>query len=240
MRLKKRWVSFLCLALALLMIFGHVQVAAAEEIDSSYEGGLELDQLDPEEAEKYAEEQSDPGEAANDGEVDPAEAETGDSDTSQKEESDVEDVDGEEDPDAEKSEAPEEEEEEPAYKESELRLLSCLIFCEAQGSSYKTMVAVGCVVMNRVKNKNYPNSVKKVIYQKKQFGPASSGQLAKKLKEYDKGKFDSKVEKKCIKAAKAVLTGEETMKGYYFFRGYSASLKKSHPKGKKIGSEYFY
>ncbi|MCQ4818432.1 cell wall hydrolase, partial [Agathobacter rectalis] len=42
-------------------------------------------------------------------------------------------------------------------------------------------LAVGAAVINRVKSISYPNSISGVIYQKGQFGPASSGKLARKL-----------------------------------------------------------
>jgi Cell wall hydrolyses involved in spore germination len=97
------------------------------------------------------------------------------------------------------------------YSKSDLRLLSCLIYCEAGGESYSGKLAVGIVVMNRRASRAYPNSVKGVIYQRSQFGPARNGSLNKALREYDAGRFTSKLEKDCIRAAKEALSGTKTI-----------------------------
>lgn len=97
------------------------------------------------------------------------------------------------------------------YKKSELRLLSALIYCEAGSESYQGKLAVGIVVMNRKKSGAFPDTVKGVIYQRHQFGPASNGALARALSEYDRGNFTSGDEKECIKAAKAALSGTRTI-----------------------------
>lgn len=100
-----------------------------------------------------------------------------------------------------------EKKEKAKYSEADLRLLSALIYCEANGESYNGKLAVGIVVMNRVRSKSYPNTVKGVIYQKYQFGPVSNGSLNKALARYDNGKLD----KDCIKAAKEALSGVTTI-----------------------------
>ncbi len=94
------------------------------------------------------------------------------------------------------------------YTKSELRLLSALVFCEAQGESYNGKLAVAIVVMNRVRSSRYPDTVKNVIYQRYQFSPARNGSLKKALAEYDAGRFTSAAEKDCIEAAKAALSGQ--------------------------------
>lgn len=115
------------------------------------------------------------------------------------------------------------------YSEADLRLLSALIYCEANAESYNGKLAVGIVVMNRVRSKAYPDTVKGVIYQKYQFGPASNGALSKALARYDKGRFTSGSEKDCIKAAKEALSGVTTItvngkkidfSKYLYFSGY--------------------
>lgn len=60
---------------------------------------------------------------------------------------------------------------------SEQELLAALIFCEAGNQPYEGQVAVGAVVMNRVRSNIYPNSVSEVIYQSGQFSPAMTGWL---------------------------------------------------------------
>ncbi|MFA9465496.1 MAG: cell wall hydrolase [Velocimicrobium sp.] len=118
--------------------------------------------------------------------------------------------------------------EQVTYTKAELRLLAALISCEANGEPYAGKVAVGIVVVNRMESKSFPNTIKSVIYQKYQFGPARNGALAKALNEYDDGKFTSKNEKACIKAAKEALSGTKqttykdkkiNMKSYLYFSG---------------------
>ena len=60
---------------------------------------------------------------------------------------------------------------------SEQELLAALIYCEAGNQPYEGQVAVGAVVMNRVKSGVYPNTITDVIYQSGQFGPAMTGWL---------------------------------------------------------------
>ena len=60
---------------------------------------------------------------------------------------------------------------------SELDLLAALIYCEAGNQPYEGQVAVGAVVMNRVRSGSYPNTITEVIYQSGQFGPAMTGWL---------------------------------------------------------------
>ncbi len=114
------------------------------------------------------------------------------------------------------------------YNKAELRLLSALIYCEAGGEAYNGKLAVGIVVMNRVRSAAFPDSVKSVIYQRYQFGPVTNGALNKALSEYDSGKFTSQNEKACVKAAKEALSGQKSITvggktkkfgSYLFFSG---------------------
>lgn len=59
----------------------------------------------------------------------------------------------------------------------EQTLLAALIYCEAGNQPYEGQVAVGAVVMNRVRSSAYPNTITEVIYQPGQFGPAMTGWL---------------------------------------------------------------
>ena len=51
-------------------------------------------------------------------------------------------------------------------------LLAALIFCEAGNQPYEGQVAVGAVVMNRVRSGSFPNTITEVIYQSGQITPA--------------------------------------------------------------------
>ena len=60
---------------------------------------------------------------------------------------------------------------------SDLNLLARLVYAEARGESYTGQVAVAAVVLNRVKNSSFPNSVSGVIYQKGAFSVVNDGQI---------------------------------------------------------------
>lgn len=107
------------------------------------------------------------------------------------------------------------------YKKSDLRLMASIINCEAGGESYQGQLAVGIVVMNRVKSKAFPNTIKKVIFQRGQFSPVRNGSLRTKLNQYDAGRTGSAQWKSCIRAAKKVLAGQNTIK----LRGRTKSMK---------------
>jgi len=112
------------------------------------------------------------------------------------------------------------------YTSSDLRLMSSIINCEAGIEPYQGKLAVGIVVMNRIKSKSFPNSLKGVIYQSGQFSPVRNGSLNRRLSQYDSGSIKSKQWKSCISAAKKVLNGQRTisyngrtknMSTYHFF-----------------------
>lgn len=56
-------------------------------------------------------------------------------------------------------------------------LLASIIYCEAGNQPYEGQVAVGAVVVNRVQNEAFPNTIEEVIYQSGQFVPAMTGWL---------------------------------------------------------------
>ena len=58
-----------------------------------------------------------------------------------------------------------------------VNLLARLIYGEARGESYTGQVAVGAVVMNRVKSSSFPNTIAGVIYQSGSFDAVSDGQI---------------------------------------------------------------
>ena len=64
-----------------------------------------------------------------------------------------------------------------AAAQADKELLAALIFCEAGNQPYEGQVAVGAVVMNRVKSSSYPDTITDVIYQSGQFTPAMTGWL---------------------------------------------------------------
>ena len=60
---------------------------------------------------------------------------------------------------------------------SNLNLLSKVVYSEARGESYKGQVAVAAVVLNRVKHSSFPNSISGVVYQPGAFTAVSDGQI---------------------------------------------------------------
>lgn len=60
---------------------------------------------------------------------------------------------------------------------SDLNLLSRIVYAEARGEPYKGQVAIAAVVLNRVKNKSFPNTIAGVIYQSGAFTAVSDGQI---------------------------------------------------------------
>lgn len=60
---------------------------------------------------------------------------------------------------------------------SDLNLLAKLVYGEARGEPYTGQVAVAAVVLNRVKNSSFPNTISGVIYQSGAFDVVSDGQI---------------------------------------------------------------
>ena len=60
---------------------------------------------------------------------------------------------------------------------SDVTLLSKLSYGEARGEPYTGQVAVGAVIMNRVRNNSFPNTIAGVIYQPGAFDAVSDGQI---------------------------------------------------------------
>lgn len=97
--------------------------------------------------------------------------------------------------------------------DEERELLAALIYCEAGNQSYEGMVAVGNVVINRVRSHKFPDTIKEVIYQSGQFSPAGSGWLDSVLR---KGNIPDI----CYEAADEALSGATPVgNAVYFSRG---------------------
>ena len=111
---------------------------------------------------------------------------------------------------------------------NEVVLLAALIQAEAGGQPYEGKVAVGAVVMNRVKSSRYPNTIAEVIYSPGQFGPASKGTLAR----YLGGPSPS-----CMQAAQDAINGYTTVGTYMHFRRAGSDVGGNSI---VIGSHVFY
>jgi len=108
----------------------------------------------------------------------------------------------------------------------DLALLASIIYCEAGGESYEGQLAVGAVVMNRVKSGSFPNTISGVIYQSGQFSPASSGKLSRVLS-------NESATSSCYQAAQAAINGEDNTGGALYFHAGSGN-------GTVIGNQVFY
>lgn len=64
-----------------------------------------------------------------------------------------------------------------SYSDSDVMLLARLIYGEARGESYVGQVAVGAVVMNRIKSASFPNTMSGVVYQSYAFTAVDDGQI---------------------------------------------------------------
>lgn len=60
---------------------------------------------------------------------------------------------------------------------SDLNLLTRIVYAEARGEVYAGQVAIAAVVLNRVKSSSFPNTVSGVIYQPGAFTAVSDGQI---------------------------------------------------------------
>lgn len=63
------------------------------------------------------------------------------------------------------------------YSSSDVYLLAKTIYAEGRGEPYTGQVAIGAVVMNRVRNNAFPNTISGVVYQKHAFTAVSDGQI---------------------------------------------------------------
>ena len=112
-----------------------------------------------------------------------------------------------------------------ATLQAEKELLASLIFCEAGNQPYEGQIAVGAVVLNRVKSSVYPNSVSEVIYQSGQFSPAMSGWL-------DRVRANAGYSESALQAAEDALDGSNPVGDCLYFStgGY----------GMQIGDHFFH
>lgn len=94
---------------------------------------------------------------------------------------------------------------------SDEMLLAALIQCESGNQPYEGQLAVGAVVMNRVRSLAYPNTVAGVIYASGQFTPALNGKVAKVLQ-------SGNIYPSCIQAAREAIAGATTVGGATHFR----------------------
>lgn len=113
------------------------------------------------------------------------------------------------------------------FEEGDRDLLACLIYCEAGNQPYEGQVAVGAVVINRIRSAAYPNTMVGVIYQKSQFSPVGSGRLATRL--------TLGANEQCYQAADEAMSGATPVGSCLYFRTVLPEIN-----GQIIGNHVFY
>ena len=113
---------------------------------------------------------------------------------------------------------------------SNVNLLARLIYGEARGEPYTGQVAVGAVVMNRVKSSSFPNTISGVIYQSGAFDAVSDGQI------------NLSPNSTAIKAAQDAINGWDPSYGAVYYFNPSTATNKwiwSRPMTVTIGNHRF-
>jgi N-acetylmuramoyl-L-alanine amidase len=90
--------------------------------------------------------------------------------------------------------------------DADLYLLARTIYGEGRGEPYTGQVAIGAVVMNRVRSPQFPNTISGVVYQRHAFTAVSDGQI------------NLTPDDKAMKAAKDAINGWDPTGGalYYY------------------------
>ncbi len=108
----------------------------------------------------------------------------------------------------------------------DVTLLGALIQCEAGSEGYEGQLAVGAVVMNRLRA-GYAGSISGVIYQRGQFSPAGNGKLERVL--------SSGVRSSCLQAAQEAINGADNVNGAKNFKNAASGQA-----GIVIGNHVFF
>ena len=115
---------------------------------------------------------------------------------------------------------------------SDVQLMARAINGEARGEPYEGQVAVGAVILNRVKDSRFPNTIAGVIYQSGAFTAVADGQINAPIAE------NSTV----YKAAEDAMNGWDPTGGCVYYFNPSTATNKwiwSRPYDKTIGKHRF-
>ena len=105
--------------------------------------------------------------------------------------------------------------------QEEMEMLTAMIYCESRGEPYEGQLAVGHVIMNRVRSSKFPNTLEEVLRAPRQFEPAGSGRFDIVLTAYREnipGVIGAAEWASCKKAAEACVNGESNVGECLFFR----------------------
>lgn len=115
-------------------------------------------------------------------------------------------------------------------RNEDITLLAKAITGEARGEPYTGQVAVGAVILNRVKSPKFPNSIAGVIYQPGAFVAVSDGQINMAPAE------------SCLKAARDAMNGWDPTYGTLYYWNPATATSKwiwSREVRVKIGKHWF-
>jgi len=118
-----------------------------------------------------------------------------------------------------------------ASRDDDFTLLCRMISAEARGEPYTGQVAVGAVILNRVRHPSFPNTVAGVLYQPGAFSPVSDGQF-----------FTVSITDSARRAAQDALNGWDPTGGAIYFYNPAKSTSKwifSRPVVLTIGEHVF-
>lgn len=105
--------------------------------------------------------------------------------------------------------------------QAEMEMLTAMIYCESRGEPYEGQLAVGYVIMNRVRSSKFPNTLEEVLRANKQFEPAGSGRFDIVLTAYREGipgVIGQAEWESCERAAYECVNGESNVAECLFFR----------------------
>lgn len=94
---------------------------------------------------------------------------------------------------------------EDLYSQEEMNILYHIVEAEMTGQEIDCKKNVASVILNRVENEEFPDTIKKVVFQKSQFSPIGDGRY-----------WDVHITKETKQAVKEVLVGGPTTKALYF------------------------
>ena len=113
---------------------------------------------------------------------------------------------------------------------NDINLLARIISAEARGETYAAQVAVGAVILNRLKHASFPNSIPAVIYQPGAFASVKNG------------RFDQPVSESAFRAARDALNNIDPVGGALYFynpRGIYSQWLRSRPVISVVGNYIF-
>lgn len=116
---------------------------------------------------------------------------------------------------------------------ADIELMAKLVYCESRGEPFQGKIAVASVVLNRVMNSKFPNTISGVIFQKNAFSCVSNGQIIAEPNE------------DCYNAVYEAIRGKDPTNEALFFYNPSIAtcswMKNTSKKdSKKIGNHTFF